>query len=84
MIKTVNMAAEVNITIRDGVDWLWWDDNGEKKWRGDMYGLQDEDEVLEHFAYNAVSNGVQDGNKLDGWADLEWNDIYFQVTAWAE
>jgi hypothetical protein len=36
-----------------------------------MYSdLTTEDAILRHLAYNAVANGVERANRLDGWADL--------------
>lgn len=30
-----------------------------------------EREGLEHLAFNAVANGIEDASRLDGWADIE-------------
>lgn len=35
------------------------------------YRFRFPNDVYEHLAYNAVANGVEDANRLDGWADLE-------------
>lgn len=36
-------------------------------------------EGLEHLAYNAVANGIEDANRLDGWADLENGALTMRV-----
>lgn len=80
---SIEVDTEVKIEIRDGVDWLWYSDAHTEKpeWRGDVYGLETEERILAHFAYNAVANGVEDATRLDGWADLERGDIMFTVLA---
>lgn len=40
-------------------------------WRDQLYDLQTENEVIEHLAFNAVANSVDDITRLDGWADLD-------------
>lgn len=40
-------------------------------WQDYLYKLGSRDEVLHMLAYNCVANGVNDANRLDGWADLE-------------
>lgn len=39
-------------------------------WRDDYYPLATPDDVLGHLAFNAIANGVDRVNRLDGWADL--------------
>lgn len=34
------------------------------------YGLATADAIYDHLAYNAIANGVERVNRLDGWADL--------------
>ncbi len=38
-----------------------------------------EREGLEHLAYNAVANGVEDASRLDGWGDLERGMLTLRV-----
>lgn len=40
------------------------------EWRSRFYDLYTEEDVIEHFAYNAIINNVDRANRLDGWADL--------------
>lgn len=39
-------------------------------WRDQFYNLDTEEKVIDHLVYNAVRNGVERVNRLDGWADL--------------
>lgn len=49
-------------------------------WRTGCYGyILTEDDALQHWAYNAVTNGEQDVTMLDGWADLPRNAVTMQV-----
>jgi hypothetical protein len=53
------------------------------EWRELLYQLHTEADVLEHFAYNAVANGVGRCNVLDGWADLPDDAATFDVVDFA-
>lgn len=53
---------------------------GGAEWREHMYDLYTEDEVFEHWAYNASENGVTDACRLEGWADLEPGEVTMTVT----
>lgn len=46
-----------------------------------LYGdsVRDKQTVLEHWAYNALVNNVQDASRLDGWGDLERGMVEFRV-----
>ena len=47
-----------------------------------LYGpeVSDRNSVLNHWAYNAIANGVNDACQLDGWADLARGTVTFHVT----
>ena len=49
------------------------------KWRQQAYNLHTEDDVLDHWASNAIANGVVDVCQLDGWADVPAETVTFQV-----
>ncbi len=38
-----------------------------------------EQDALNHLAYNAVANGVEDASRLDGWGDLERGILTMEV-----
>jgi hypothetical protein len=44
-----------------------------------LYGdaVRDKQTVLDHWAYNATLNGVDDASRLDGWGDLERGMVTF-------
>jgi hypothetical protein len=46
---------------------------------GFPYEFKDRNAVLAHLAYNAVANGVEDANRLDGWADLPSGTLTMQI-----
>lgn len=52
---------------------------GGDEWRSQMYALHTEAEVYQHWAYNALSNGVVSVNQLDGWADLPDDAVRFFI-----
>jgi hypothetical protein len=41
-----------------------------QEWKDQMYDFHCTDDVLDHWAYSCVANGVEDVSRLDGWADL--------------
>lgn len=44
------------------------------------YGEMSSDQVMIHFADNAVRNGVDDVRYLDGWGDLPFGAVRVDVT----
>lgn len=52
-----------------------------KGFQDHLYGdrVRDKQTVLEHWAYNAIFNGVDDASRLDGWGDLERGMVEFRV-----
>lgn len=50
---------------------------GIRGWRDTFYNLETEEDVLDMWAWNAVSNNVTDVANLDGWADLPSGSITF-------
>ena len=81
-MSEVEIEATVEIHIEDGTDWLWYHEPASApEWRGDVYGLTSADEIQNHWAWNAVVNGVSDASSLDGWADIPSGKITFSVRA---
>lgn len=68
---SVEMTAHVEVTIEDYDEIVGRVLDNVNGWREHFYTLNDRDEVLEMFAYNAVANGETDVRRLDGWADLK-------------
>src|SRR3954447_21953302 len=66
----VEMRATVEIDVKDlaVVERITGPDGDE--WRSMFYDLRTRDDVLEMLASNAVRNGTDRANRLDGWADM--------------
>lgn len=75
----VHFSGDVIIDVQNGnaIDRCLNDEDG---WRTKMYyDLATTHEVFNHLAYNCVVNGIERVNRLDGWADLEDDDVRMQV-----
>lgn len=70
---TYTASAEVTVKIevndREAIERVTGP--GGDEWRSYAYKLYTERDVLEHWAYNAVANGVERVNRLDGWGDMD-------------
>lgn len=83
-MTTRTFDVEVTAHVRVTVD---VDAKGAEPWGGPLdvrrqegiYDLSTEPEIVAHLAYNAAANGVEDGRRLDGWADLPAGAIQMQV-----
>lgn len=49
------------------------------EWRSRFYNLSTRDDVLDHWTYNAIVNGVRDVTRLDGWNDLPAGAVEIHV-----
>jgi hypothetical protein len=76
---TVEMLASVTIkmTDREPIERVVGPDGD--NWRSQMYDLHTEADVLEHWAGNALRNGIVDVCQLDGWADVPAETVTFTV-----
>jgi hypothetical protein len=71
-----SIGIEVVIRVADGVDPFERVTGPEgDEFRKTLYELRTQEEVLDHWAYNAACNGVTDASELDGWADLEKGQV---------
>lgn len=53
---------------------------GGDEWRSMFYAdIETAEDVAEHLAFNAISNGVYDITRLDGWADCSASDVTIEV-----
>lgn len=48
-------------------------------WRSHFYTLEGTEEIVEHWTFNAVINGVRDVRELEGWGDLEPGMVRLEV-----
>ena len=74
---TVDTDVRLTITVRnpDAMERVTGP-NGDE-WRSQFYALHTVEDVLEHWAYNVILNGVRDVSRLDGWADLDITAVDF-------
>jgi hypothetical protein len=73
------VEAVVQITVNDSAPDDWLSEAIKPGGERNYYGFETEEDVLDHFAYNAVFNGVTGAAELDGWGDLDPFDIIFTV-----
>jgi len=52
---------------------------GGDEWRSQFYRLRTVEDVLEHWTYNRLVNGIEDISRLDGWADLPAAAVQIEV-----
>lgn len=78
---SVEMVCTVEIEASDSApnDWLTRVTTADfpyRRWDGPFT----ERDGLEHLAFNAISNGIEDASRLDGWGDLERDMVTMRVT----
>ena len=49
------------------------------EWRSQFYDLHTEEDVVEHFVFNAITNGVHDISRLEGWADCDPRSVVIEI-----
>ena len=49
------------------------------EWRDALYDLPTRESVLEHWAFNAIHNGVRDVSRLEGWGDVADDAVRLRV-----
>jgi hypothetical protein len=77
VVRSVVVRVAVDIGDREPVERVIG--AGGDEWRECLYDLRTEDDVLDHWAYNAVVNGIRDVSELDGWADVLRGTVTFRV-----
>lgn len=75
----VEVPTRVAVEIRDEEALTRVTGLGGDEWRSQFYALRTEQDVFEHFAYNAAKNGVTRANQLDGWTDLDDEAVRIRV-----
>lgn len=78
--NSLEVVSTVTITATDEApaDWLSRVTTADFPYRMSTRPLT-EREGLEHLAYNAVANGVEDASRLDGWGDLDRGMVTMHV-----
>ncbi len=75
--STMTVYATVIVNDREPLDRVTGPDGDE--WRSQFYDLHTEEDVIEHFVFNAVTNGVHDITRLEGWADCDPDAIKIEI-----
>ena len=80
--RRIEMTATVQIDASEAApaDWLSRVTDPDFPYRHMGGTALTEDEGLEHLAYNALANGVEDASRLDGWGDLDRGMVTMIVT----
>jgi hypothetical protein len=66
---TLTIYATVTVHDPEVIERVTGPGGGE--WRGQFYRtVESAEDVVEHFVFNAVTNGIYDIGELDGWADV--------------
>jgi hypothetical protein len=75
--ETPEVVVKITVNDREAIERVTGP--GGDEWRSYAYNLHTERDVLEHWSYNAVANGVERVNRLDGWADLPDDAVLLEV-----
>jgi hypothetical protein len=75
--EVAEVEVEIEVNDREAIERVTGP--GGDEWRSYAYQLHTERDVLEHWAYNAVANGVERINRLDGWGDLPDDAVRLRV-----
>ena len=77
-LTTATVYASVEIKNQDVTERVTG--TGGDEWRSQFYRtIETAEDVIEHFAFNAITNGVHDITTLDGWADCDPNDAVIEI-----
>lgn len=80
--SSIELSATLLVYIEDRApDDVFTRAENVEEFQKPLYGdsVRDKQTVLEHWAYNALLNGVDDASRLDGWGDLERGMVEFRV-----
>lgn len=74
---TTTVLASVTVRNPDVIDRVTGLEGNE--WRARFYDFHTAAEVVEHFAFNAITNGVHDITRLEGWGDCAQGDVLIEI-----
>jgi hypothetical protein len=74
---TMTVYATVIVNDREPLDRVTGP--GGDEWRSQFYDLHTDEDVIEHFVFNAVTNHVHDITRLEGWADCDAGAVTIEV-----
>lgn len=76
----VEAEATVYVDVRDPEVIERVTGPGGDEWREQFYRtIQTAEDVVAHFAFNALANGVTDVNRLEGWADVDEDAVEISI-----
>lgn len=76
----VTSTVYVTVTVRNPAVIERVTGPGGGEWRSQYYPtIETAEDVVEHFAFNAITNGVHDITRLDGWADCDKDDVLIEI-----
>lgn len=76
---TVDADLRVEITVNDPDAMERITGPNGDEWRSQFYRLETVEHVIEHWAYNAIHNHIEDVSRLEGWADLPSDAVTISV-----
>lgn len=76
----VETAAYVTIVIADDAPEDVFSRMQDPEVYESLYGPMTEEQVIEHWTHNCISNGVEGIERLDGWADLKHGMVVAYVS----
>lgn len=75
----VTMTVYATVVIQDEEPFTRVTGPGGDEWRSQFYDLHTEEDVAEHFVFNAVANGIYDVSDLEGWADVQKGAVRIEI-----
>lgn len=76
---TLPIEANVHILVNESAPPDLFSRGQDAAWAASMYGPMTERQILEHWAFNAVVNGILHVSSLDGWADVARDAVDIEV-----
>jgi hypothetical protein len=80
-MHSITIEATVDILVTEDAPGDLFTRGSDPEWAKQHYGPMDEDQILAHWAYNSVANGIWQVERLDGWADVPEGAVEIEVSA---
>lgn len=75
----VLMTVYATVVVEDEEPFTRVTGPGGDEWRSQFYDLHTDDDLAEHFVFNAVTNGIYDASGLEGWADVQPGSVRVEI-----
>ena len=79
-IITHEISVQVHILVTDDAPDDLFSRGQDTEWASALYGPMTEQEIVDHWSFNAVTNGILHIDHLDGWADVPAGSVDIEVT----